>query len=136
MAKRGFAIAFLIVLLAAGAGAFFGARYLLRTFQSRAASGSAWVPPDQRTATAVAAVDPAADVAAPPTAQVPAARPADFTPDLSRVTVVPLASPTPTAFPTVAVARVQTRIVPAVETATPTPTATPAPPSTEYVAAG
>jgi hypothetical protein len=133
MAKRGYAIAFLIVLLAAGGAAFFGGRYLLRSFQGGALSGSGWVPPDQRTATAAPGA-PAAVV--PPTAKAPAALSADFTPDLSRVTVVPFASPTPTAVATRVLALVQTRSAAVAETATATPSPTPVSPSTEYVAAG
>ncbi len=135
MAKRGYGLAFLIVLLAACAAAFFGGRYLLRNFQGGALSGGGWAPPDQRTATPVAGA-PVAAAAVPPTAQVPAGRPADFTPDLSRVTVVPFASPTPTAVARPVVAPVQTRSAAVAETATPEPLPTPLLPSTEYVAAG
>jgi hypothetical protein len=135
MAKRGYGLAFLIVLLAACSAAFFGGRYLLRSFQGGALSGGGWVPPDQRTVTPAAGA-PAAAVAVSPTAQAAAGGPADFTPDLSRVTVVPFASPTPTTGVTPVVAPVQTRSAALAETATAEPSPTPQPPSTEYVAAG
>ncbi len=132
MAKRGYAIAFLIVLLAAGAGAVFGGRYLLNTFRAGGPSTGGWLPPDQRTATPGS--ESVATVVALPIAAAPAGRAADFTPDLSRVTVVPFAPPTPTEAPALPPAR--TQAAPFVETATPAPSPTPVPAATEYVAAG
>jgi hypothetical protein len=139
MANRGYAVAFLIVLLAAGLGAFFGGRFLLRTIEGQAVSGSGWVPPDQRTDTpapAAAATDALVGVVVAPTTQAAAARPAEATPDLSRVTVMPFASPTETELPTAEVVQVDTPAPLVNELPLLTPTPVPTLPTTDYVPVG
>jgi hypothetical protein len=139
MGNRSYAVAFLIVLLAAGAGAFFGGRFILRTVEGQALSGSSWAPPDQRTETPAAAAlatDDGAGAVVQPAAQATAARPGDSTPDLSRVTVVPFAPPTPTEFPTPEVALVDTPFPAATEPPLVLPTLAPTLAPTEYVPVG
>ncbi len=46
MRQRGYAIAFVLVLLAAVAGAFLGGRFLLRSLRQEFGAGQTWTPPE------------------------------------------------------------------------------------------
>ncbi len=124
MSQRGYVIAFLLVLLAAFAGAFFGGRYLLERITSRPggatarATITAYTPQASAALTTPAPGQPTtAATAAPRTATVPPV------PTLRGI-LTPFVPPTPTFEPTATEAPATATPLPATTTVTPTATST------------
>ena len=102
MSQRGYAIAFLVVLLVGCLGAFFGGRVLWQRLQASAAASSAWSPPDEAVAT-----DPALATPVPQASVTPGGAGGATPPAVIQVTLTRLVIPTP--------------IVPTIDLSTPTP---------------
>jgi hypothetical protein len=103
MGQRGYTVAFLLVLLAACAGAFFGGRFLFGRLTG-ATSQATWSPPAPATDEQVAQVTDAApaqaeDTALPPQGATAAPAAPGRTPTAPRLVLTPFVPPTPTFEP-------------------------------------
>jgi hypothetical protein len=88
MRQRGYLIAFVFVLLAAGAGGFWGGRFLIRRLQQDFGAEDTWAPPTASSSPQEGDATPVAAAAARPTASpMRSAQPAPATPVATRILV-------------------------------------------------